>query len=88
MGRLESQAPNNSTQERNPHVSWDYLFQSLQLILEGLSGYLHFNHLLSEAFIFILSFSTLFLHGVKFMVQSDRYIFGYLYRPTEIVIRT
>lgn len=56
-----------------------YLFESLQLILEGLSGYLHLDHLLPESFIVVLSFSTLLLHGLQLVVQSDRHIFGYLH---------
>lgn len=56
-----------------------YLLKSLQLVLEGLSGYLHLDHLLPESFIVVLRFSTLLLHGLQFMVQSDGHIFGYLH---------
>ena len=63
-----------------------HLLQSLQLVLQGLLWYLHFDHLLSESFILVFRFSSLFLHGFKFMVQSDRYIFGHLHQPTDTVI--
>lgn len=56
-----------------------YLLKSLQLVLEGLSGYLHLDHLLPESFIVVLRFSTLLLHGLQLVVQSDGHIFGYLH---------
>lgn len=80
-------SPYDSAQGASSRAFPDYLLQPLQLVLKGLFGDFHFNHLLSESFILIFHFRSLFLHSFKLMVQSDGHIFGDLHRPGETAIR-